>query len=181
MAGTAFPVFRAHFADAHLVGAGRQFKSQFRLAFSEAVRSGVYTAIRFERREDGTVWYAVYTDGDEDGVLTADIRSGRDRLVSGPYPLSGGRPACGWGSTRLPAPPPDHGLLSGDPVRFGRSDLLSFSPWARRPPGPSTWRATPPSRGSGDRRQRPRAAHGLARRALAREVNAPCRVPTRVW
>jgi hypothetical protein len=61
MATVAFPAFRAHFADAHLVGAGRQFKSQFRLAWSAAVRSGVYTAIRFERRDDGTVWYAVGT------------------------------------------------------------------------------------------------------------------------
>jgi type II secretory pathway pseudopilin PulG len=136
MAAVAFPVFRARFADAHLVGAGQQFKSQFRFACSEAVRSGVYTAIRFERRDDGTVWYAVYADGDEDGVLTQDIVSGRDRLVSGPYPLSGGAPGVRVGiNPGVPAPPPDHGELSGDPVRFGRSDILSFSPLGTATPG----------------------------------------------
>jgi type II secretory pathway pseudopilin PulG len=136
MAGVAFPVFRAHFADAHLVGAGQQFKSHFRLARSEAVRSNVYTAIRFERRDDGTVWYAVYADGDEDGVLSADILSGQDRLVSGPYPLSSGAPGVRVGiNPGVPAPPPDHGLLAGDPVRFGRSDILSFSPLGTATPG----------------------------------------------
>jgi type II secretory pathway pseudopilin PulG len=136
MAAVAFPVFRAHYADAHIVGAGQQFKSHFRQACSEAVRSGIYTAIRFERRDDGTVWYAVYADGDEDGVLTQDIVSGRDRLVSGPYPLSGGAPGVRVGiNPGVPAPPPDHGELSGDPVRFGRSDILSFSPLGTATPG----------------------------------------------
>jgi hypothetical protein len=124
------------FAEAHLLGAGRSFKSQFRLAASIAVRSSVYTAIRFERRDDGSVFYAVYADGDEDGVLTEDIRSGRDRLVSGPFPLSGGAPGVRVGiNPGVPAPPPDRGELSGDPVRFGRSDILSYSPLGTATPG----------------------------------------------
>ena len=136
MAAVAVPPFRAHFAEAHLVGAGQQFKSQFRLACSAAVRSAAYTAIRFERRDDGSVWYAVYQDGDDDGVRSADIRSGRDRRVSGPFPLWGGFPACAWASTR--ASPRCHrsaGELSGDPVRFGSSDMLSFSPLGTATPG----------------------------------------------
>ena len=32
------------------MGAGQQFKSNFRLACSAAVRSAAYTALRFERR-----------------------------------------------------------------------------------------------------------------------------------
>jgi len=136
MAAVAFPALRAHFADSHLVGAGQQFKSQFRLAWSTAVRSGVYTAIRFERRDDGDVWYAVYQDGDEDGVRSADILSGQDRLVSGPFPLSGGAPGVRVGiNPGIPALPPEEGLLSGDPVRFGVSDILSFSPLGTATPG----------------------------------------------
>ena len=136
MAATAFPVFRAHFADAHLVGAGQQFKSRFRLACSAAVRSGAYTAIRFERRDDGTVWYAVYRDGDGDGVRSADIKDGKDALVSGPFPLSGGAPGVSVAiNPGIPALPPEHGLLSGDPVRFGSSDILSFSPLGTATPG----------------------------------------------
>ncbi len=136
MAATAFPAFRALFADAHILGAGRQFKSQFRLACSAAVRSGVYTAIRFERREDGTVWYAVYQDGDGDGVRSADITDGRDTLLSGPFPLSGSAPGVSVGiNPGIPALPPESGLLSGDPVRFGSSDILSFSPFGTATPG----------------------------------------------
>ena len=136
MAGATLPTFRAHFTDAHLVGAGQQFKSQFRLAWSAAVRSGVYTAIRFERRDDGSVWYAVYQDGDDDGVRSADIHSGKDRLVSGPFPLSGGAPGVSVAiNPGIPALPPEHGLLTGDPVRFGVSDILSFSPLGTATPG----------------------------------------------
>jgi prepilin-type N-terminal cleavage/methylation domain-containing protein len=136
MAAVAVPPFRAHFAEAHLVGAGQQFKSHFRLARSAAVRSSAYTAIRFERRDDGTVWYAVYEDGDEDGVRSADILSGRDRLVSGPFPLSGGAPGVRVGiNPGIPALPPERGELSGDPVRFGVSDILSFSPMGTATPG----------------------------------------------
>jgi len=118
------------------VGAGQQFKSQFRLACSAAVRSAAYTAIRFERRDDGSVWYAVYQDGDADGVRSADILSGRDHLVSGPFPLSGGAPGVRVGiNPGIPALPPEHGELSGDPVRFGVSDILSFSPMGTATPG----------------------------------------------
>jgi type II secretory pathway pseudopilin PulG len=136
MAAVAFPAFRAHFADAHLVGAGQQFKSEFRLAYSMAVSSSRYTAIRFERRDDGSIWYAVYRDGNDDGVRSADILSGDDTLVSGPFPLSGGAPGVRVGiNPGIPALPPDGGLLSGDPVRFGVSDLLSFSPLGTATPG----------------------------------------------
>src|SRR5262249_34244357 len=92
MAAVAVPMFRARFADAHLVGAGEQFKARFRLAHSMAVRSGVYTAIRFDRRDDGAVTYAIYADGNYNGVLSADIARGKDRLVEGPIPLTGGIP-----------------------------------------------------------------------------------------
>jgi len=136
MSAVAFPAFRAHFAEAHLVGAGQQFKSQFRLACSMAVSSFAYTAIRFERHDDGTVWYAVYRDGNENGVRSADILSGDDTRVSGPFPLSGGAPGVRVGiNPGIPALPPERGLLSGDPVRFGRSDILSFSPFGTATPG----------------------------------------------
>ena len=128
MAAVAVPPFRAHFAEAHLVGAGQQFKSQFRLASSKAVRSAAYTAIRFERRDDGTVWYAVYEDGNGRCPL-ADILSGRDRLVSGPFPLSGGAPGVRVGiNPGVPALPPESGPAFRGPRalrRVGHPVLLA--------------------------------------------------------
>jgi hypothetical protein len=136
MAAVAVPHFRARFADAHILGAGQQFRSSFRLAWSTAVRTGVYTGIRFERLDDGRVFYSVYSDGNTNGVRSVDITSGEDRRIAGPYPLSGGAPTVRVGiNPGVPNLPPATGELSGDPVRFGRSDILSFSPLGTATPG----------------------------------------------
>lgn len=135
LAAVAFPAFRPLFAESHLVGAGQAFRTQFRLAASMAVRSNAYTAIRFETR-GSDVWYAVYRDGNQNGVRAADIASGKDTLVSGPFPLTSGAPTVHVGiNPGTPAIPPDTGLLGGDPIQFGRSDTLSFSPLGSATPG----------------------------------------------
>jgi len=135
MAAVGFPHFRAYTAEAHLLGAGQVFRGEFRRARSMAVRFGVYTAIRFERRIEGDV-YAIYADGNDNGVRSVDIRTGMDRLVAGPFPLSGGAPSVSVGiHPGTPVPPPGRGVLSGDPIRFGRADMLSFSPLGTATPG----------------------------------------------
>ena len=59
-----------------------------------------------------------------------------DRLVAGPFPLTGGAPGVRVGfNPGTPAPPPGRGMLEGDPIRFGRSDILSFSPLGTATPG----------------------------------------------
>ena len=118
MAAVAAPAFRALFADAHILGAGQEFRSQFRLAWSTAVRLGVYSGIRFERLEDGRVFYSVYSDGNANGVRSADIASGVDPRIAGPFPLSGRAPSVRVGiNPGVPNMPPATGELSGDPVR----------------------------------------------------------------
>jgi type II secretory pathway pseudopilin PulG len=135
MAAVSLPYLRAFTAEAHLLGAARTFKGEFRKTRSMAVRSGVYTAIRFEQRAEGAV-YAVYADGNDNGVRSIDILDGTDRLVAGPFPLTGGAPSVWVGiNPGTPAPPPDKGELSGDPIRFGPSDILSFSPLGTATPG----------------------------------------------
>jgi prepilin-type N-terminal cleavage/methylation domain-containing protein len=136
MAATALPAFRARFADAHIVGAGQQFKGHFRLAWSTAVRLNVYAGIRFEREPDGRVFYSVYKDGNDNGVRSRDIAAGVDERIAGPFPLSGGAPGVRVGiNPGVPNIAPESGLLSGDPVRFGSSDILSFSPMGTATPG----------------------------------------------
>jgi type II secretory pathway pseudopilin PulG len=133
--GVAAPAIRAYSAEAHLLGAGREFKVQFLKARSTAARSGAYTAIRFER--DGELaTYSLYSDGNWNGVRSADIQSGVDRRVGGPFPLSGGSADVRVGfNPGVPAVPPDTGFLSGDPIRFGSTDILSFSPIGTATPG----------------------------------------------
>jgi prepilin-type N-terminal cleavage/methylation domain-containing protein len=135
MGAVGFPVFRAHSAEAHLIGAGQAFRSEFRRARSMAVRGNTYTAIRFERDPSGDV-YAIYADGNGNGVRSAEIRAGIDRLVAGPWPLTAGAHDVRVGfNPGTPAVPPDRGLLTGDPIRFGRADILSFSPLGTATPG----------------------------------------------
>jgi prepilin-type N-terminal cleavage/methylation domain-containing protein len=135
MVAVGLPVYRAWTAEAHVLGAGQVFRGEFRNARWMAIRSNVYTAIRFERRLSGEA-YAIYADGNRNGVRSAEIRSGVDRLVAGPFPLNGGAPGVHVGFLPgVPEPPPGRDTLSGDPIRFGRSDMLSFSPLGTATPG----------------------------------------------
>jgi prepilin-type N-terminal cleavage/methylation domain-containing protein len=136
MAAVALPVFRAMSADSQLMSAGLQFKAHFRLAASRAVASNAYTAIRFETRPSGQVWYSIYRDGNSNGVLSADIERGHDVRIAGPFPLTAGAPGVRVGiNPGTPAVPPDSGQLSGNPIRFGNSGMLSFSPLGTATPG----------------------------------------------
>jgi len=131
------PHIRAYSAESHLVGAGQVFRGEFRKARSMAVMRGVNTALRFESASDGGWYLATYADGNRNGVLSSDIRSGIDKRVSPPRRLT-----TGAGDVRVainadtPAIPPDRGTLDpADPIRFGSSNMLSFSPLGTATPG----------------------------------------------
>ena len=130
------PHIRAYSAEAHLLGAGQVFRGEFRKAHSMAIRSGVNTALRFEAQ--GAGWtLSTYADGNRNGVLAADIAAGIDKRVSGPRQLT-----TGSGEVRVainpgtPPVPPDTGTLDPrDPIKFGNSNMLSFSPMGTATPG----------------------------------------------
>jgi hypothetical protein len=136
LAAVAAPTLRAYSVDAQLVGVARQFKQQFLFARSRAVSSSVETAIRFEVRSEAT-YYSVYEDGNFNGVLSIDIERGVDPRVAGPFLLTNGAPDVRVGiNPGVPAPPPARGTLStDDPIRFGRSNMISFSPMGTASPG----------------------------------------------
>ena len=119
------------------MGAAQVFKGRFRLAQSMAIRRGVETAIRFETGRDGLAYYSIYIDGNRNGVLSADIDRGRDTRVEGPIRLDSGASGVRVGiNASVPAIPPDSGFLDPtDPIRFGRSNMLSFSPLGTATPG----------------------------------------------
>jgi hypothetical protein len=131
----AIPSLRAYSLESHILGAGRAFKMQFLRTRSMAIASGKYTAIRFEDCE-GDPCYSTYRDGDRDGVRSDDIREGRDVRLEGPFPLTGGAPSVRVGiNPDVPEIPPARGTLEGDPIRFGRSRMVSFSPIGESTPG----------------------------------------------
>jgi prepilin-type N-terminal cleavage/methylation domain-containing protein len=76
----------------------------------------------------------LFSDGDGDGVLHSDIEKGTDPPLGSKTYLRIERAYVG-----LPAgaevDPEGHPLSGADAVRFGRSDILSFSPVATATPG----------------------------------------------
>lgn len=130
------PSLRAYAVRSSLQAGARIFQGEFRRARSVAVRSGRQTAIRFETSPAGPV-FSVYADSSWNGVLSSEIASGRDRRIAGAFALTGGAPDVRVAILPgTPAIPPERGLLStDDPIRFGRSNLLSFSPDGTATPG----------------------------------------------
>jgi type IV fimbrial biogenesis protein FimT len=136
LATVGIPHLKAYSVEAKLVGATRIFQGEFRLARSMATRSGLQTAIRFEE-SDGQLFCSTYMDGNHNGVLASDITSGIDRRVAGPVLVAGRTLGVRVGiNPGVPAIPPETGLLStADPIRFGKSNMVSFSPMGTASPG----------------------------------------------
>jgi len=135
-AAVAAPTLRAYSVESQLLGVGRTFKLTFLRARSIATKRSTYTAIRFERRPEG-IFYSVYVDGNSNGVLATEIQTGVDARIEGPFLLTSGAPDVRVAiAPGTPAIPPDSGVLdTGDPIRFGSSDTLSFSPLGTATPG----------------------------------------------
>lgn len=118
--------------------AAAEAATTLRLARMTAVRSRTYVAVRFERR-GGTVTWAMYGDGDGDGVRARDVRSGVDPELQAPLPLrrTGGSVDLGFPPGKPPRDPSGRGRLGrlDDPIRFNRSDMASFSPLGASTPG----------------------------------------------
>lgn len=100
----------------------------------------------FERRDVGIRWtsvggevtFAVYQDMNGNGVLTEEIRKGIDVLVWGPVSMNRRYPGISFsflpGFMVLDPNGDPIGNLS-DPVKFGRSDICTFTPLGNASPG----------------------------------------------
>lgn len=110
--------------------AARHIASRLRLARLEAARRGVQVALQVRSIPGPPGYrYAVFADGDADGVRSADIAAGIDHRLgtdeSLPETFAGVQFGLAGGVTSVdPAEP----LVGGDPIRIGRWGLLSFGP-----------------------------------------------------
>jgi type II secretory pathway pseudopilin PulG len=100
--------------------------SRFRLARQQAVTTSASVGVVFDHA--GSTWtFRVCEDHNGNGIRRSEIDAGVDRCPEGPY-----RPETMFRGVRvavdaaLPGPDGDEG--SADPVRFGASDIASFSP-----------------------------------------------------
>ena len=124
-------------AEEGLAAAAREVSGILNMARARAVFQGVDVGVKWIS-SGGDLVLSVYQDGNGNGVTTADIRKGVDRLVGGPYWLRGKYPGISFSFV-----PGFDGLDPGgapignvaDPLRFGRSDICSFSPIGKASPG----------------------------------------------
>ena len=111
--------------------AARELASEMARLRSEAISTGHRVAMRMSRTTHGYS-YSFYADGDGDGVRAADIESGVDPLLSGPRDLRSRYEGVDFAllDVAIPRVPPGKGVLlaGSDPVRFGRSDIITFTP-----------------------------------------------------
>jgi hypothetical protein len=85
----------------------------------------------------GDILYAMYEDGNGNGVLTTDIASGVDRRLRPPRSLRGEFPGVAFSILRnVPLDPGGSPIANiNDPIRFGRSSICTFTPAGDASPG----------------------------------------------
>lgn len=133
------PLLRASGAT-RLRLAAAEVVSALRAAQAAARRHSCHVAVKFRSDEMGRVQFALYRDGDGDGVRSADIASGVDVQLGAPQSLAhfGRLARLGFPSGRAPRDPGDPRRRLDrleDPVRFNASDLASFGPLGESTPG----------------------------------------------
>jgi hypothetical protein len=96
---------------------------------------GRILAVRFSR-VDGSYEFAVYADGNRNGVRAADIGVGRDPQLRPPRRLAESFPGVEFGAIPgLPAVDPSGSPPGEDPIRLGSSDMVTFTPQGTATPG----------------------------------------------
>src|SRR4030095_2603416 len=82
--------------------------------------------------EQANVHYvSLYLDGNGNGIRTADVLSGKDTKFRGPFRMDKVSGAIGTAilNASLPELPPKKGYLDpAEPIQFGKSNIISFSP-----------------------------------------------------
>jgi len=143
LATLAVPPLRQQISQHRVRLAAAEVSAALWTARATAVRHTVAVAVRFEgddSRPDGAVSaFSLYADGDGDGVRTADLTAGTDPRIGRPRRLLhvGRGVRFGFPDDLEPFGFSGRERLDrlDDPVRFGRSDLASFSPVGTASPG----------------------------------------------
>jgi Type II transport protein GspH len=128
LSGIAIPAWLTTREYAAQRAGARYIAARLQDARIQALKRNVIVALRFDPGDLDR--FALYLDGDGDGVLTGDILSGTDRLIGAEHRWSEYTSAVKL-LVRDDVPEPETGspLAAGsDPLRVGSSTLVSFSP-----------------------------------------------------
>ena len=119
----------------HTLGAVRYLVSRLQHARLTAVARSADTALRFTPNGQ-SFSYAVFVDGNGNGLRTRDIADGHDREIQPSERLADQFSGVAFGALPgLPAVAPGAVAPGSDPIRIGPSDFLTFTPLGTSTPG----------------------------------------------
>ncbi len=105
----------------------RYLAGRVQLARLEAAKRSTHVGLRFERQGASFV-VSMYADGNGNGVRSTDIARGADRPLGFADRLEDHFGDVGFGMWDGVVDPDTGAFMSGDPIRLGASDILSFGP-----------------------------------------------------
>jgi hypothetical protein len=116
--------------------AAAELAATFFRARAYALVRGVTVGIKW-RKDGGRYEWALYRDGNGNGIRTAEIASGIDRSLglALAWPRRDVRPGILPGTTVPDPGSPGRTLDPADPIRFNGSDICSFTPAGESTPG----------------------------------------------
>jgi len=121
------PQYLTAIDDYRAAGAARYMSARFQRARMEAVMRSADVALQFTSVAGGYS-YAVYMDGNHNGVLTREIQRGIDRRVGPVEQLPDQFPGVDFGVIPgLPAIDPGSTAPGSDPIRLGAGSVATFS------------------------------------------------------
>ena len=127
LGAVALPDYLTALDDVRAIGATRHISGRFQRARMEAVMRSATVGIQFTQISGGYS-YAVYLDGNGNGVLTRDIQRGVDRRIAAPERLPDQFAGVEFGAIAgLPPVDPGGTPPGTDPIRLGAGSFASFS------------------------------------------------------
>jgi len=108
-------------------GAARHLAVLVHATRTEALKRGVHVGLVFQP-SGSDVRFAMFADGNDDGVRAADVASSTDRQVSPWVRIGDQFPGTAFGILPGVADPDSGASLSGNPLKLGGSSVLSFAP-----------------------------------------------------
>jgi type II secretory pathway pseudopilin PulG len=121
------PVMLGQRDSLHAAGAARHVASLVHATRAEAVKRGVHVALVFQSSGE-SFRFAMFADGNYDGIRSADIAAGVDRQVSAWLRIGDQFPRAEFGIVPGVTDPDSGSILAGSPLKLGGSSVLSFGP-----------------------------------------------------
>jgi hypothetical protein len=111
----------------HAAAAARHVATLVHATRAESLKRGTHVALVFQPSSPD-FRFAMFADGNHDGVRSADMAAGIDRRVSSWVRIGDQFPRAVFGIASGVTDPESGTTLSGSPLKLGGSMVLSFAP-----------------------------------------------------